>query len=1540
MKPSGKRLIVVLGMHRCGTSVIARALNVLGVDIGNSLIPASEGINNKGFFEDVDINSLNVEILRTLGNDWHSVAKIEPLDLDVLHKSGYFLRAVTLLRRKTADVPIFGFKDPRLAKLLPFWCQVFSHCEFDTRYVLIVRNPLSVVQSLAKRDGLPAQKSHMLWLGHVLSSLLHSQGHRRVLLDYDHFLENPQEDLNLVSDRLELQIDAQAFQRYQLEFLDEGLRHTAYESSELALDQTCPPIVQEIYAELLTVSHKSEQLDDPAFHARAALWANEFDRFNSNLRWIDSLNQSIDRHGSEITELILSVLKQDPNALRQSFNSEWYLERYPDVAVAGIDPYQHYISAGAREGRLPSKDIPGFVCRGLSERLQQLNVEIGDAKMLSQSRLLEMAELENRYLGQLQEIQRAHEQQRDELSRHLANREQVHVVQVADARREIEGHLTELTKRAAASAAELQVIERAREEQIIELNRRHSDLQHANAIQLTEARREVEGYLSELKRREEAHAQQLQIIERVHEHRIVELNRRHADLEQSNAIQFSDARREIEGYLSELSRREEAYAEQLRLIEQFDNQRIEELDYRHADRERIYVGQLTDAQRVIEGYLSELKKQEKAHAEQLRHIEQTHQQRINEAGRQSADRERTTNALLRAKHDRLDEQANRLVEVERTQTQKIAQLHLELSAIRITYSWRVTAPLRKLASLLWRKKPGRPTEHSPAADEMLAEKKVELGNPSLIAWVPLDSTTMASRIAPSLNPARVEAATLDDLLSWDDVRFLHGAYGTFLRRAPDPEGLRYYLARLRAGAQKITILGEIVGSPEGAANAVELPGLREIVILHKLSSVPIIGRLLVGSFFSRLKANSNLGPRARTSNFNGLLEYDDRKFVESAYLMFLGRHPDPDGLNFYRDRLRSGVHKIQIIGEILGSPEAIAKGVDAWGWRAIVKLHDVSRSPLSPLIGRLLTTPTIAGKGNGGATRADVREGGREIIHPAQLDKSSFKSNGADLAKSGRDIRAPDRANREIPLISVVMPVYKTPIELLRCAVTSVVDQSFANWELCICDDGSNDPNLRKWLLDYAQLDNRIKIGILDENVGISSATNKAVEIATGQYIAFLDHDDALTPDALAEVASAISANQDVDVLYTDQDKIDEAGAVFEAFHKPDWSPDYFRRVMYVGHLLVVRAGLVRSAGGFRAQYNRVQDYEFLLRVSEVTSKIVHIRKVLYHWRAIEGSIAATPNAKGEIESLQCEAVRAHLERIGFKREVLPHPIYAHRVMIKPIKGPENTRVSIVIPSKNRPEHIGRCLRSIFGLTSYKNYEVIVVDNGTTDREALQILGDYPVKVIPFDEPFNYSKANNLGVACSTGDVIVLLNNDTEVITGDWIEILLANLEQDDVGAVGPMLLYPDMTVQHAGIVLGPRGTADHVMRTFPWQSDGYAGSLSCVREVSGVTGACLMTRKEAYTDIGGLVEHFGTHYQDVDYCLRVRAQGKRILHVPDVQLIHYEGATRGSDYDLLDRLLLQDTWARELGLGDPYFNPAFSLIGLDYSLNSMGKEN
>ena len=317
-KVKSKRLIVVLGMHRSGTSSITSGLQVLGVGLGNRLLPPLEGNNAKGFFEDIDLNVLNIDMLQALESDWHYISPIEANDVDVLRKKGYFLRAVELLRQKVADAPSFGFKDPRVAKLLPFWKQVFAYCQFDVGYVMALRHPLSVVKSLAKRDGFNSEKSYMLWLGHVLTSLSNTKGHKCVLVDYDRLMYAPERELERIAECLALQIDPKELQRYKSEFLDEGLRHTVYDLNDLVLDDTCPPLVYEIYATLIDVAADRRRIEDVELQTHIALWINEFERLKSNLHLIDrlfgkisSLNQAVVERDGQISSLNQTVAERD-----------------------------------------------------------------------------------------------------------------------------------------------------------------------------------------------------------------------------------------------------------------------------------------------------------------------------------------------------------------------------------------------------------------------------------------------------------------------------------------------------------------------------------------------------------------------------------------------------------------------------------------------------------------------------------------------------------------------------------------------------------------------------------------------------------------------------------------------------------------------------------------------------------------------------------------------------------------------------------------------------------------------------------------------------------------------------------------------------------------------------------------------------------------------------------------------------------------------------------------------------------------------------
>ncbi len=518
------------------------------------------------------------------------------------------------------------------------------------------------------------------------------------------------------------------------------------------------------------------------------------------------------------------------------------------------------------------------------------------------------------------------------------------------------------------------------------------------------------------------------------------------------------------------------------------------------------------------------------------------------------------------------------------------------------------------------------------------------------------------------------------------------------------------------------------------------------------------------------------------------------------------------------------------------------------------------------------------------------------------------------------------------PLISILTPVYNVDEAWLRRCVESVRAQLYSRWELCLVNDASDKLHVGKVLEDYAALDKRIKLKHLVKNEGISGASNHALAMATGEFVGLLDHDDELTKDALFQVVELLNQDRSIDVIYSDEDKIDLAGALCEPFHKPEWSPQFFRGVMYVGHFLIMRRELMIAAGRFNPRFNKIQDYELMLRLSERTNAIRRIPAILYHWRKLPGSLALGVAEKGPVETLQAAAVNEHLRRLGIPGVAVPHPKFPHRAVVRPMLRQTFPLVSIVIPSRDAPDHISMCLRSIFNKSTYENYEVIVVDNGTSDPRALRVLKEYHVKVVPYNEMFNYSTANNLGVRAASGEYVVLLNNDTEVVTPDWIEQMLFLLEQEGVGAVGPLLVYPNGTVQHAGVVLGFRGTADHVMRGFSADSDGYAGSLSCPREVAAVTGACLMVRKSDFLELGGLEEHYKTIYQDVDLCFRIRGAGKRILFTPTAVLVHHESVTRGNSYDYLDRSLLLDCWGHLIQSGDPYFNPNFSLARHDYT--------
>ncbi|MCH8814209.1 MAG: glycosyltransferase [Chloroflexi bacterium] len=506
------------------------------------------------------------------------------------------------------------------------------------------------------------------------------------------------------------------------------------------------------------------------------------------------------------------------------------------------------------------------------------------------------------------------------------------------------------------------------------------------------------------------------------------------------------------------------------------------------------------------------------------------------------------------------------------------------------------------------------------------------------------------------------------------------------------------------------------------------------------------------------------------------------------------------------------------------------------------------------------------------------------------------------------------------PTFSILMPTYNTKASWLQDAIESVKNQVYESWELCIVDDGSTKEETKKLLRKYED-DARIKVRYLKENSGISAASNEALAMASGEFVGLLDHDDELRADALYWVVRKLNEQEDLDFIYTDEDKKDLDGVRGEAFFKPDWSPDLEMSVNYVTHFSIFRKDVVERVGGFRSAFDGSQDYDLVLRVTEITDRIAHIAKPVYSWRRVPGSTAANADAKKFATKAAKRALKDALKRRGHTGDVEDGIIEGRYRVRYGINGDQ--KVVIVIPTRNRLDMLHRCIDSIHKKTTYANYEILVVDNDSDDPETLAYLDKSSFRVLPYPGEFNFAAINNAAArAASDADAILFLNNDTEVITPGWLESMLEHAQRSEVAAVGARLFYPDGTVQHEGIIIGlaggSAGNVDH---------GGYFGLGETVRNCSAVTAACMMVRPQAFWDVDGFDEQLRVAFNDVDFCLRARKKGYQIVYTPHAQLYHFESASRGNLHPAEDEQLFRDRYGNPGEYYDPYYNPNFDIL-------------
>lgn len=545
-----------------------------------------------------------------------------------------------------------------------------------------------------------------------------------------------------------------------------------------------------------------------------------------------------------------------------------------------------------------------------------------------------------------------------------------------------------------------------------------------------------------------------------------------------------------------------------------------------------------------------------------------------------------------------------------------------------------------------------------------------------------------------------------------------------------------------------------------------------------------------------------------------------------------------------------------------------------------------------------------------------------------------------------------DRQERAVfermPKISILVPLWNTPQDFLQEMIGSVQKQTYGNWELCLAD-GSDDDHayVGEYCRRLAETDGRIVYQKLQRNEGISGNTNQCYKLATGEFIGLFDHDDILHPCALYEYVKVIN-EQDADFVYCDEAtfKSPDIDKMITMHFKPDYAIDNLRANNYICHFSVFARNLLEGTELFRTQFDGSQDHDMILRLTDNARKVVHVPKLLYYWRAHAGSVAGNIEAKPYVVEAARGAVADHLRRHGFSHFTITSTRAFETIFKISYEIIGEPKISIVIPNKDHTEDLRRCIKSIVEKSTWENYEIIVVENNSETKEIFsyyeELKNNPQIKVVTYDGEFNYSRINNLGVSQATGDYVLLLNNDTQVITVNWMEELLMYAQRQDVGAVGGKLYYGDKTIQHAGVVigLGAHRTAGHVHYRQKRENLGYMGRLCYAQNMTAVTGACLMVKKALYEEAGGLDESFAVSLNDVDFCLKLRSMGYLNVFTPFAELYHFESISRGLDDkgESAERYndesaRFRKKWEKELAAGDPYFNPNFSLDKPDFSL-------